>query len=100
MATEDITKELNQLRSDITDLKEDMASLVGAMRTAGIEQGRQFYDRAYEKARRTGESVRDKADEAYGAFGRGVEERPLTSVLAAFGTGFVVGMLLDHRHHH
>jgi ElaB/YqjD/DUF883 family membrane-anchored ribosome-binding protein len=100
MATDEINKELNQLKSDIADLREDMASLVKALKDAGIDQGRQAYDRAYERARRAGESVRERADEAYGAFGKEVEERPLTSVLAAFGTGFVVGMLLDRRHHH
>lgn len=100
MATENITKELDQLRSDVADLKDDMASLVGTLKNAGIEQGRQYYNKAYEKARSAGDSVRDKADEAYGAFGREVGERPLTSALAAFGTGFVVGMLLDRRHHH
>ncbi len=100
MAAEDINKEINQLKSDINDLRKDMASFVSALKNAGIDQGRQAYESAYESARRTGEKVRAKADEAYGAFGREVEERPLTSVLAAFGTGFVVGMLLDRRHHH
>jgi len=99
MANDEVNKELNQLKSDIADLREDMASLVQAMKNAGVEQGRQAYDRAYEKAREAGNSARQRADQAYGAFEREVEERPFTSVLAAFGTGFVVGMLLDRRRH-
>jgi len=42
--------------------------------------------------------VRARAEDVYETFGKEVEERPLTSVLTAFGVGFVVGMLLDHRH--
>ena len=98
MAIDDINKEVNQIKSDIKALREDMAALMHTLKEAGVEQGRQAYDRAYEGARHAGESVRDRAGEAYSAFGKEVEEHPLTSVLAAFGTGFVVGMLLDRRH--
>jgi ElaB/YqjD/DUF883 family membrane-anchored ribosome-binding protein len=97
MPNEEITKELDQLKSDIADLRDDVASLVKTLKDAGIEQGREAYNRAYERARHARDSVREQADEAYSAIGREVEEHPLTSVLAAFGTGFVVGMLLDRR---
>jgi ElaB/YqjD/DUF883 family membrane-anchored ribosome-binding protein len=78
-------------------LREDMASLIRTLKDTGIEQGRQAYDQAYENVQRASESVRDRAGEAYSTFGKEVEEHPLTSVLAAFGTGFVIGMLLDGR---
>jgi ElaB/YqjD/DUF883 family membrane-anchored ribosome-binding protein len=97
MQNEAIDKELNELKSDLSDLREDMASLLKTLRDAGIDQGQEAYERAYQRARRAGESVRTHADEAYSRIGREVEEHPLTSVLAAFGTGFVVGMLLDRR---
>lgn len=100
MAGDGIDQEMNKIKSDISDLRADMASLINALRDAGIEQGRQTYERAYERARHTGETVRSRTDEAYGMLGKEIEEHPLTSVLAAFGTGFVVGMLLDRRHHH
>jgi ElaB/YqjD/DUF883 family membrane-anchored ribosome-binding protein len=100
MATEDINKELSQLKSDIGDLRHDMASLVNALKKEGIDQGRQAYDKAYQRTRSAGEAVRERADEAYGVIGKELEEHPFTSVLAAFGTGFVVGMILDRRQHH
>lgn len=99
MANEDISNELKKLKSDIADLRSDVASLVRTLKDAGLEQGQQAYDQAYERARQAGESVRARAEDAYDAFGKEVESRPLTSVLTAFGVGFVVGMLLDHRHH-
>lgn len=99
MASEDITGELNKLKKDISDLRADMASLVKTLKDAGLDQGREAFDRAYERARQAGESVRERAEDAYGVFGKEVESRPLTSVLTAFGVGFVAGMLLDRRHH-
>lgn len=95
MASTEVDKELDQLKSDVATLREDMATLIDTMKAAGMEQGREAYDRAYSRARQAGERVRERAGEAYGVVGREVEDRPLTSVLVAFGTGFVVGMLLD-----
>jgi ElaB/YqjD/DUF883 family membrane-anchored ribosome-binding protein len=97
MQNEEITNELNRLKSDIAGLREDMASLLGAMKDAGVEQGRTTYNRASERAQRVREQVREQAGEVYGTLGREVEEHPFTSVLTAFGTGFVIGMLLDRR---
>jgi ElaB/YqjD/DUF883 family membrane-anchored ribosome-binding protein len=97
MPNEELTRELNQLKSDIAGLRGDMASLVKTLKDAGIDEGREAYQRASERARRAGEAVREQANEAYTVIGREVEEHPLTSVLAAFGTGFVIGMLLDRR---
>ena len=98
MATEQINKEVDQLKSDIAALRADMSSLIKTLKEAGIDQGREYYDRASERVQQAGDTVRNRASDAYGAVGKEVEEHPLTSVLAAFGTGFVVGMLLDRRH--
>jgi ElaB/YqjD/DUF883 family membrane-anchored ribosome-binding protein len=99
MATSNFDAELDQLKTDVADLRKDIVILIEAMKDAGVNRGKEYYDQAYQRAKEKGESVRHRASETYGAFGKGVEERPLTSVLAAFGTGFVVGMILDHRHH-
>jgi len=98
MAREQITREVDQLKADIVALQADMASLIRTVKEAGIDQGREYYQIASERARETGESVRVRAAGAYDAAEKQVEEHPLTSVLTAFGSGFVVGMLLDRRH--
>jgi len=97
MANEEISNELKKLKSDIADLRSDVTSLVKTLKSAGIEKGQQAYEEVYERARQAGESARDRAEDVYDAFGKEVESRPLASVLTAFGVGFVVGMLLDHR---
>ncbi len=98
MNNEDLNKDLNKVKSEIANLREDMASLLQAMKDAGVEQGHEYYDRASKRARQTGESIRDRASEAYSTIDRVVEERPLTSVLTAFATGFIVSMFMDRRH--
>jgi len=97
MENKEINRELDQVKDDIANLREDMAALLKAVKASGVEQGKEFYDQAYERARRTGESVRDRAGEAYAALGREVEEYPLLSLLTAFATGFVAGMIMDRR---
>lgn len=98
MENREINKELDQVKADIAALRKDMASLLDAVKNAGTEQGKEFYDRAYERARQAGESIREQADNAYSAFGKEVGDYPLVSMLTAFATGFVVGMVLDRRH--
>lgn len=84
-----IDQELNQLKSDMANLREDVATMVDTMKEAGIKKSRNYYDRS----REAGEKVSKRARKE-------VENHPVTSVLSAFGTGFVVGMLLDRRQHH
>jgi ElaB/YqjD/DUF883 family membrane-anchored ribosome-binding protein len=97
MENEEINSELNQLKSDIADLRDDMASLLKTLKDAGMDQGREVYNRASERARQARDKVHEQAEETYSTLGREVEAHPLTSVLTAFGTGFVIGMLLDRR---
>ena len=91
-------KELDQLRSDMADLRKDMAALVNTMKEAGINEGQQLYEEASERAKHARDEARKRATDTYSAIEKEVEERPLTSVLTAFGTGFVMGLILDRRH--
>lgn len=88
--TEDITKDLRQ---DLATLKADMGNLMAAMKDLGVEHGRT----AYARAREVGERARGHAQAAQESVEHYVEERPLTSLLVAFGTGFAIGTLLASR---
>ncbi|MGA8258722.1 MAG: hypothetical protein WB783_00760 [Arenicellales bacterium] len=87
MANRDINQDVDQLREDLNKLREDVSSLVDTMRKDGAARGRAAY-----------ESARESVDAARETLGREIEERPVTSILTAFGVGFVVGLLLDRRH--
>ena len=97
MQNEQITSELDRLKSDIAGLRDDMASLLRVLKEAGVDLGRNAYSRTSERARDARARLREQAEQTGSIVGREVQERPLTSVLAAFGTGFVIGMLLDRR---
>ena len=90
MATQDITTELKQ---DLATLRADLGNLLTAVKDLGVEQGRV----AYGQLRETGERARVKARETQESIEHYVEARPLTSVLIALGTGFVLGSLLSNR---
>lgn len=84
-------KELQQLREEFSNLKDELASIaetVGRIASSATEEGQQ---RVHAAADRT----RQHAQQTLGAFEREVEERPMTSIAAAMGIGFILGRLLD-----
>jgi ElaB/YqjD/DUF883 family membrane-anchored ribosome-binding protein len=88
-----VDEELDKLRRDLEQLRGDILSLTETFKDIGLEKGRAAMD----KAKRTGASMRQEADALRSRADRGIEERPITSVLTSFGIGFLVGMLLDRR---
>lgn len=90
---DDINGEINRLKEDMANLRSDMRDLLSAVKEAGVDRGHA----AYERVRETGQKARHQAREAQEHVGEYIEEKPLTSMLVAFGTGFVIGMLLDRR---
>ncbi|MEQ8230675.1 MAG: DUF883 C-terminal domain-containing protein [Gammaproteobacteria bacterium] len=92
-----MTKELDdnvaKLKQDIEELRRDFANLGGIARDAASEQGRN----AAERARRAQDRARQQAHDAGDRLEQQVEAHPLTSILTAFGIGFLVSMLLDRR---
>ncbi len=102
--TPDLADDLAKLKEDITRLRDDLASVsehvaglgrssYGQAKTAGIDkidELRQELERTYERLRAQGEaSVADVE--------RQVQERPLLSLLAAFGIGMLATRLLARR---
>lgn len=86
-------EELQALKDDVAKLRADIRELVraatadaGEMEEAAEGRMRQIYD----SVREGGESVLRKSREH-------IQSRPLTTVLAAFAIGVLVGKLLDRR---
>jgi ElaB/YqjD/DUF883 family membrane-anchored ribosome-binding protein len=96
--TDDINKEINQVKADIASLREDVSVLLQAIRQSGTEEGERLYQRASARAQEAGATARQHTQNAYNAFEREVEQRPLAAMATALATGFVVGLLLDRRH--
>ncbi len=97
MATsnDDVSKELDTLKKDLASLRGDISSLSQAVKAVGEEKGEAAYRRVLEK----GEEFRKQGEDAVAKVGHKIDEKPMTSVLAAFGTGLLVGLLLNQRRH-
>ncbi|MGD8682119.1 MAG: hypothetical protein PVJ33_17270 [Lysobacterales bacterium] len=92
-SNEEISKDVEQLRKDLHSLKGDISSLANALKEAGLDQGRA----TYERVKKEGEELRHRGEDAIGAVAEKIDERPVTSALTAFGTGIVIGLLLNQK---
>ena len=111
MAENDVQKELKQLKADLAKLQSDMSDLVSSLKEAGsdkaenvkssvedeIRHQRAELRRLLNQARSTG---RRAVDDAVEGIEGGVEQHPVSSLLTAFGLGFIVAKLmgLGDRH--
>jgi ElaB/YqjD/DUF883 family membrane-anchored ribosome-binding protein len=80
-ATQD--SDLDTLRDDIGSLKHDFAQLLDHLKSGTLEGLSGTVDGVSDEARRQAEKL-----------AKHVEEKPLSSVLIAFGIGFLSGRLL------
>ncbi|MFN2381290.1 MAG: YqjD family protein [Guyparkeria sp.] len=102
----DTNAELDAVKADLAQLRGDMGDLVKAVKEqnearvrdgagqardeakAVFEEGLDTLNRGYQQAREHGEKRVDEAEQMVG-------RHPLTSVVAAFGVGFVIAKLFD-----
>lgn len=89
--SEDFVRDVDKLKSDLEQLRKDVASIAQTFKDLGLAKR----DEAFKRAEELGERARTKAAGAEERFSREIEERPFTSVLTAFGIGFIIGKLLD-----
>ncbi|MDZ7704911.1 MAG: hypothetical protein U5L04_10555 [Trueperaceae bacterium] len=104
MADRDLQAEFDQLKNDIADLQKDLKSLgksgndaandaVSAARERLEEETQHLIDRLQGTAgemRGRGEKVVSDVEDQIG-------DKPITTLLASFGIGFVVGWLLSRK---
>lgn len=87
----DISQDVDRLRGEIDEMRKDLKTLTRTVRDRGAEKGRE----ALERVEYLGKSARHHAARAEARFEDTIESRPLVSVLAAFGLGFLLAKLLD-----
>lgn len=90
MAT-NVEKDVEELKSEFAELKSDISKLTETIKKLYGDAASEGRDRARDAAARS----KDRARETVGAFEEEIASRPLTSVAAAFGVGFILGKLLD-----
>ncbi|ALQ50907.1 DUF883 family protein [Nitrosomonas ureae] len=94
MATADeFSKEMDQIKKDFASLRNDIGSILTSVKDLAEKQGQNVSDLAHDAEK----TVKNQAKEAGENMEKYIEERPLTSALVAFGSGFIIGMLLSNR---
>lgn len=101
----DIQQELAQLKSDLAKLRSDVGDLAGAVKASGTDKARHVRDSLEDEINARRDELRDLIRQARAGGRRvvddtveGIEdtvgEHPMSSVLAAFGLGFIVAKLM------
>jgi ElaB/YqjD/DUF883 family membrane-anchored ribosome-binding protein len=84
---------------DLGTLKRDFARLMEQMKTGAIngasETAENLMSQLDERASELYESMSDQGERSVEAINRYVEEKPITSLLVAFGIGMITGRLLS-----
>lgn len=93
MAENISAKETDALRADLETLRDDVSHLTETLKHMASARGNE----AYERLRQTADQTRTRVRETASAAAHQVEERPLTSVLIAFGIGLLLGIVFDRR---
>lgn len=106
MAEKELQDELKQLRADLATLQSDVAELVGTLKNLGVSRVEgmknsledEIHNRREELRRRLNEARstgRRAVDETVEGLEKGIGQHPLSSLLTAFGLGFVIAKLMD-----
>lgn len=102
MADSQLNKEFDTLKSDVAKLRGDMASLLGTLQDLSAEKvgnakssvGEE-YVRRRQRLRETLTGARARGERAAASVEEEIARHPVTSLVAAFGVGFVVAKLLS-----
>jgi len=84
-------KQVQELKDEIAALKSELSNIaktVSGLAGAATDEGR-------DRIRAAADHTREQARQTWGALEREVEERPMASIAAALGIGFILGKLLD-----
>ncbi|HKJ74623.1 MAG TPA: hypothetical protein VKA19_10945 [Alphaproteobacteria bacterium] len=108
MATEDdLRKEFDTLKADVNKLRGDVSELVDILKELGTEKttsAKASVDeelaRQREKLRATLTDARTRGRKAAESMEGEIAEHPMSSLIAAFGLGFVIAKLLEIGRQH
>lgn len=94
MATTTTTeKAADALRDDVEKLKSDIAALSATLGRYANATGQD----AMRGLRHARDAAQERAQEAVHTVEQQIAQRPLPSILVAFGIGFLIGKLMDRR---
>ena len=104
MAESELSREMETLRADLAKLRADFAGVTDALKEAGQKKAETAREGLADLLKSLRDELggvldqaRDKGKRSVETVGHQIEERPLASLLTAFGVGFILAKLLDRR---
>ena len=91
MTNKQAGSDAEKLRADLDQIQKDVAALTDTLKKLGAERGHEGMD----AVRRAAAATEKQAKAAVQSVEDQVAERPLQSMLVAFGVGFLIGKLFD-----
>ena len=96
---EAVKQDVKNIKTDAANLASDSAALAGSVHTKASDAVNGSLRRIEDTVADIWNSISKTGTDSYQAVEKNLEERPLTSVLAAFAAGCAVGwFLLDRKH--
>ena len=102
MTEDPIGKELDAIKADIAQLRQDIAGLTAAVRNVASDKVHERRDDTQEKLRRAWEDLEHKLNDVLeqgrstmGGVQEQIGQHPAGSLLTAFGVGFIVAKLTE-----
>jgi ElaB/YqjD/DUF883 family membrane-anchored ribosome-binding protein len=95
MTTRNLETEFDTVKDDIGKLRADIANLSASLSDATSDTVREQLSSIRGRIDQAASDARDHGREVLGDLADHIEERPLTSILMAFGIGLLVGKLFD-----
>ncbi|MDW7711579.1 MAG: hypothetical protein SCH98_14010 [Deferrisomatales bacterium] len=102
--TSDLSREMEALRADLGKLRADFAGVAEALKDAGhkradgVREGlADLLHSVREELQSALDHGKDTGKKSVEAVGHQIGQRPLASLLTAFGVGFVLAKLLDRE---
>jgi ElaB/YqjD/DUF883 family membrane-anchored ribosome-binding protein len=88
---ESVKSEVDALRADFKQIKEDLKGLTAAIKQLAAKQGSEAVDELKQKRDKVEAQLRHAAGEAKTTLEEHVREKPINTLLLAFAVGLVLG---------
>ena len=95
MATRNLESEFDVIKDDLVKLRDDIAKLTSVLKETTSETVRDRVGMLRGRIDEIADDARTHSRQAMDDLADHIEERPLTSVLVAFGVGVLLGKLFD-----
>ena len=95
MTTRDLESEFDTVKDDLAKLRTDISKLSASLKDVTSETVHDQIEMIRDRLDRISDRAREEGREALGDLTDRIEDRPLTSVLIAFGVGVLMGRFFD-----